>query len=288
MLVVVAAIFLFGLSTRQEVLHHHRTAAQDRDRQASNAAAAPGGTPVVLAGVQQRSEPPPSVPPDTCLERMVHVPSGKAMIGSPDELGDPDEHPMHEVELAAYCIDRTEVTVGEYMECVASGDCSGPALTVSSTDYVASDIKRYSQFCNGNDRLEHPMNCVDWYQATTYCTWAGKRLPTEAEWEYAAHGPDGRAYPWGNEPPNSTRLNSSGDADGFKTTSPVGSFPAGVSPFGVLDMAGNVWEWTSDIYGPYPHARVTTLRGATGKTRSLRGGGWMNLDADVVRIAFRN
>jgi formylglycine-generating enzyme required for sulfatase activity len=285
-LVVVAAIFVFG-STGHEVLHD-RPAAQDRDHHASHAAAPPGGASVARAGVQQRSEVSSSVPPDTCPRGMVYVPSGKAMIGSPDDVGDPDEHPMHEVELAAYCIDGTEVTVGEYMECVTSGHCSGPALTVSSPDYLASDVKRYSEYCNGNERPEYPMNCVDWYQATTYCTWVDRRLPTEAEWEYAARGPERRTYPWGSEPPNPTLLNSNGDADGFKMTSPVGSYPAGVSPFGALDMAGNVWEWTSDLYGPYPNARVTTLRGATGTTRSLRGGGWMNINPDVARAAFRN
>ena len=271
--ILAVAILAFGSLTGREA-RHRDAAVQGRGRPSNTASR--GSLSVA------------SVASDTCPVRMVHVPRGKAVIGSPDSVGDADEHPLHEVELAAFCIDRTEVTVGAYEDCVASAHCTPPAVTVYSSDYLASDIKRLSQFCNGNDRPDHPLNCVDWYQATAYCAWADKRLPTEAEWEYAARGPDGRAYPWGNEPPTSARLNSNGDADGFKTTAPVGSFPDGASPFGALDMAGNVWEWTADVYAPYPHARVTTLRGATGTTRSLRGGGWMNLDTGVARAAFRN
>src|SRR5262249_12710325 len=144
--------------------------------------------------------------------------------------------------------------------------------------------REISPYCNRADRGDHPVNCVDWNQAATYCRSSGRRLPTEAEWEYAARGSDGRLYPWGNEPPDARRLNACGREcvafgkrlgreframydgdDGWETTSPVGSFPAGASPFGALDMAGNVWEWTADWGGSYAGVPVSNPRGpATG------------------------
>jgi formylglycine-generating enzyme required for sulfatase activity len=240
---------------------------------------------------------------------MVRVPAGTFRMGSLVGVGDADEHPQHEVTLSAYCIDRTEVTVKAYAACVAAKGCSAAPLTVSWSWVSAEDVKRYSRFCNREDRPDHPINCVDWNQAAGYCTWAGKRLPTEAEWEYAARGTDGRAYPWGNEAPSATRLNACGSecvamarrhlnldwkkvydaSDGWETTAPVGSFPEGVSPFGVLDMAGNVWEWTADWYGAYPAAAATNPRGATsGAGRALRGGAWDSEDAGHVRAADRD
>jgi formylglycine-generating enzyme required for sulfatase activity len=240
-------------------------------------------------------------------------------MGSPGGVGDTDEHPQHEVTLSPYCIDRTEVTVRAYVLCVAAKGCSAAKHTVNWSGYSADDVKLYSRFCNRTDRadrLEHPINCVDWNQAAAYCAWAGKqaggkmiRLSTEAEWEYAARGKDERTYPWGNEPPTANRLNACGpeciamakrdlsqdlvkmydDIDGWETTAPVGSFPDGKSPFGALDMAGNVWEWTADWYGAYTAAAVTNPRGAeTGSARVLRGGGWLLDVAAYVRAADRN
>jgi formylglycine-generating enzyme required for sulfatase activity len=245
---------------------------------------------------------------------MVPVPAGTFRMGSRDGVGDTDEHPEHEVTLTGYCIDETEVTVKAYAACVAAKGCSAAPRTVKWSGYSAEDVKLYSQFCNGDDRPNHPINCVDWNQATAYCTWVGKqiggktRLPTEAEWEYAARGNDGRDYPWGNEAPSEKRLNACGTecvamgkrvlnkawgklydaSDGWETTAPVGSFPEGKSPFGALDMAGNVWEWTADWYGDYTKAAATNSRGAeTGTARVSRGGGWINIVAGIARVAHR-
>jgi formylglycine-generating enzyme required for sulfatase activity len=209
--------------------------------------------------------------------------------------GDPTEYPPHAVTLSGYCIDQTEVTVKAYGACVAAGKCS------------AADLK-VSRYCNRGDRPAHPVNCVDRDQAAAYCKWVDKRLPTEAEWEYAARGADGRKYPWGNEAPSAKRLNACGSecvamvkrdekqqspamytaADGWETTAPVGSFPASASPFGVLDMAGNVWEWTADWFSGYSGTAATNPQGPTaGATRVFRGGGWGTFWADQVSTSHR-
>ncbi len=233
---------------------------------------------------------------------MVHVPAGTFTMGSATGVGDDDERPAHRVTLGGYCLDTTEVTVAAYGKCVAAGTCSAttePAKT------------GFDQLCNGtrSDRQSHPVNCVDWNQSKAYCTWANKRLPTEAEWEYAARGSDGRTYPWGNDAPSSRLLNACGSEcvamvkrilekdrppmypadDGWEATAPAGSFPAGASPFGALDMAGNVWEWTADWHGAYAAGAAVNPTGpANGAARVNRGGGWNSYGAGYVRGAFRN
>lgn len=245
----------------------------------------------------------------TCSPEMVYVPDGAFEMGSADGEGLADEHPRHAVTLQAYCIDRTEVTVSMYGACVKAKGCQPPPLTVKLNGGRAEEVKQRSQHCNRDDRADHPINCVDWELAAAYCKWAQKRLPTEAEWEYAARGGDERAYPWGNEPPNATLLNGCGAecvqiatpslgpiapamynaSDGWNTTAPVGSFPAGKSPFGVLDMAGNVREWTADWYGGYPTAAAASPQGPrTGRYRVSRGSGWYHNDAIWVRVAARS
>jgi len=265
--------------------------------------------PVDTGGPSDTRSPSAGPPAPDCPTGMVPVSAATFRMGSPDGTGDADEHPQHEVTLSAFCIDRTEVTVKAYLACVAARGCSAAPLTVSWSGYSAADVKLYSRFCNRDDRPEHPINCIDWNQATAYCAWAGKRLPSEAEWEYAARGGDGRAYPWGNEAPSAKRLNACGSecvamakrelntnwakvhdaSDGWETTAPVGSFPDSASPFGALDMAGNVWEWTADWYGPYTAAAATNPRGAHGGSfLVIRGGGWDDYDAGDVRAANRD
>jgi formylglycine-generating enzyme required for sulfatase activity len=245
----------------------------------------------------------------TCPEGMVPVPAGTFWMGSPEGERAPDEHRQHEVGLSAYCFDKTEVTVAAYAECVAARACSAAPLTVHWTDYSADAAKRSSRWCTWQNRPDHPINCVDWDQAASYCRWKGKRLPTEAEWEYAARGSDGRVYPWGNEAPSAKRLNVCASEcleayerdnipfhgramydgnDGWENTAPVGSYPEGTSPFGALDMAGNVWEWTADWYGIYPKQPEMNPQGpSAGTSRVSCGGGWATINISKIRATGR-
>jgi formylglycine-generating enzyme required for sulfatase activity len=201
-----------------------------------------------------------------------------------DSDADSDEKPQHTVYLDAFWIMQTEVTNAHYARCVQAGDCTSPA----------------NSRWNEPKYAEHPVTDVSWHQASAYCQWAGSRLPTEAGWEKAARGTDGRKHPWGNQAvagnlPNFADRNfgvSWADKsvdDGYQFTAPVGSYPAGASPYGLLDMAGNVWEWVADWYseGYYADAPVKNPTGpAAGSARVLRGGSWGN-DGRFVRSAGR-
>jgi formylglycine-generating enzyme required for sulfatase activity len=221
------------------------------------------------------------------------------------EDGDADEKPVHSETVRTFFMDRTEVTVRAYEACVQAGGCKPAATTVDWPGISEGDRKKWSPQCNAGkaDRRDHPINCVTWAQAGAFCKWAGKRLPTEAEWEYAARGKEGRKYPWGSEAPGPTLLNAcgaecvklakergwgdwspmySGD-DGWPTTAPVGRFPAGKSPFELLDMAGNVWEWTDTPYcGSYSKKCANT------SLRVARGGSWFVIEPSDVRGANRS
>lgn len=207
---------------------------------------------------------------------MVTIPPGHFWMGTHDFS---DAKPVHRVFLAGFAIDTTETTVAEYDACVRAGGCA-PAPTVLAWPGLSdADRTRWSAFCNGNrsDRQDHPINCVDWGAAAAYCKWARKRLPTEEEWEYAARGTDDCQYPWGNDEPRAQLCwNRMGDG-----TCPVGRFPAGRSPFGVYDMAGNVAEWTSTGYAKdYDSVPL-------GQVRPYRGGSWAFGVASFVRAEAR-
>jgi len=168
------------------------------------------------------------------------------------------EQEVHAAWVGAFWMDRTEVTVSEYANCMKSGRCPAPAPGAQCNQGKAG-------------RGEHPVNCVGLDGARAYCGWAGKRLPTEEEWEKAARGEDGRIYPWGDSPP-SCRLAvmvQGGAGCGKDSTWSVGSKPAGGSPYGMRDMAGNVWEW------------ATNGRGA-----ALRGGSWVDAPG-LMRSSLR-
>lgn len=171
---------------------------------------------------------------------MILIPAGSFTMGSDDEDALTASRPAHEVTLKSYWIDRYEVSNAQYARCVEAKHCTDPKSFSSNTrpDYYTN--KKYANY---------PVIHVDYYQATAYCTWAGKRLPTEAEWEKAARGNNGYIYPWGNklplEIPAQVNLFDEGD------TAAVDSFPEGASPYGVYNMEGNVWEWTSDQYDAF-------------------------------------
>lgn len=269
---------------------------------------APEPTPAATSAAAASIPPPRSAPQPArgCAANQVPIPGGTFWMGD-QELA----KPVHKVTLSLFCMDKTEVTVAAFRACVRAGDCQPPSATVEWKDIKPEDKTKWSQFCTwGRSGLdEHPINCVDWKQASAYCEWTGGRLPTEAEWEYAARGNDGRQYPWGNEPPDAKRLNACGsecvsmakkrlDAtwapmytgdDGWPATAPVGSYPKGASPFGVLDMAGNVWEWTADSSTDYSDEAVTNPQRPRpdASPRVVRGGSWNDNDPARVRAAIR-
>ncbi|MFC2015812.1 SUMF1/EgtB/PvdO family nonheme iron enzyme [Chloroflexota bacterium] len=212
---------------------------------------------------------------------MVYVPAGEFTMGSNET---DDEKPVHTVTLDAFWIDRTEVTNVQYGKCVEAGACTAAA---DSSSYSRSSYYGNSSFDN------YPVIYVNWSQASDYCRWAGARLPAEAEWEKAARGSDGRVYPWGNGDPSCDRANSYDDDKGdhcVGDTTEVGSYPSGASPYGALDMAGNVWEWVADWYDSdyYSQSPASNPQGPnSGKYRVLRGGSW-NDNWYGVRAANRN
>ena len=162
---------------------------------------------------------------------MVLVPAGEFLMGS--EQGDDDEQPVHRVFLDSFYLDTFEVTNGRFAKFVAAIQSEPPwGFADQETPVV---------------HAERPVRWVNWLEATGYCLWAGKRLPTEAEWEKAARGTDGRPYPWGAEPPTPVHA-VFGLKEGAETVAPIGDRDKGISPYGVHDLAGNLYEWVSDWY----------------------------------------
>lgn len=204
---------------------------------------------------------------------MVLIPGGTFTMGS---AKDKDAQPLTQVTLDPFFIDRTEVSVAAYRACVEAGRCDQKGLAVSASTGS-------QEFCNWGDpaKKDHPINCVTWTQARQFCQWQGKRLPTESEWEFAARGTDGREYPWGNDAPDPAKaLYRPMKEKATSGTAPVESHPTGTSPFGLLNMAGNVWEWVEDVYAPYPGGRVRNPVRTTAPQKEqngwhvYRGGGW--------------
>jgi eukaryotic-like serine/threonine-protein kinase len=247
-------------------------------------------------------------PAKKCPDGMAEIPGGKFFMGS--DTGEDNEKPAHNVTLSPYCIDLTEVTVSDYKRCSDGGGCKRAWAVVDWPDITPRDKKLFTPLCNINDpdgKAKHPVNCVDWQMAVSYCEEQKKRLPTSAEWEFAARGPDGRVYPWGDEAPDESRLNACGAEclawgkkageqvkamypgdDKFAHTAPVGSFPKGASRYGLLDVVGNVWEWTFDWDGNYEAKAETDPKGpGKGEERVVRGGAWNGAFPTWVRPSFR-
>ena len=247
-------------------------------------------------------------PPPTCPAGMIQIPGGSFFMGSDEGLA--LERPSHQVTLVPYCIDQFEVTVEAYKSCSDAGRCKRAGTTNEWADIGDKDHKAFDPLCNARDpvgRSKHPVNCVDWGMADKFCREQEKRLPTEAEWEFAARGPDGRKYPWGDDDPAAGHLNACGrecvawgqkngveekamyDADdGFATTAPVGSFPKGASRYGVQDVVGNVWEWVADWYAGYGKDELRDPTGpGTGTEKVIRGGAWNGSYPSWVRPTFR-
>jgi len=228
---------------------------------------------------------------------MVCVPAGAFTMGS--NSGGLDEKPVHNVYLDAYYIDKYEVTNAQYVaflnEALSTGGIQACNSTVTKDDQELLDLNDpYCQISfNGNrfsvkdDKAFYPVIEVSWYGADAYAKHYGKRLPTEAEWEKAARGSDGRPYPWGNNGPDSSNCNCK---DYVGHTTPVGQYsPVGDSPYGCFDMIGNVWEWCNDWYDAnyYANSPTNNPKGpVTGATRVMRGGSWDDHDR-YLRVARR-
>lgn len=246
-----------------------------------------------LAAVQSDIQPKASLLPGMSLpmysptsrlgdapNEMVLIPAGKFIMGTDKRL--PDEGPEHVVSLPAYWIDQYEVTNAQYKK------------FIDATGRRSPDHFRNRTYPQG--KADHPVSFVNWHDAHDYCEWAGKRLPSDAEWEKAARGTDGRMFPWGNEfdynkantPLRWTKLGIAGD------TTPVGAFEAGKSPYGVYDTSGNVWEWTSSWYTAYPGNKHPSENYGE-KYKQLKGGSWWDcsfykcgISAPVFNRSFFN
>ncbi|HEY6081024.1 MAG TPA: bifunctional serine/threonine-protein kinase/formylglycine-generating enzyme family protein [Polyangiaceae bacterium] len=248
----------------------------------------------------------------SCPENMVLIPAGQYFMGSDAKDAFPNQKPSHNVTLDGFCIDLYEVTAKQYRDCSDVGKCRRATPEVEWPNINASDKKVYSPLCTLADpaKGEHPMNCLSWEMASTFCKNTDRRLPTEAEWEYATRGPDGRVYPWGDDAPTAQHLNACGSEclawakqnkvaqqfpgalypadDGYATTAPVGKFPAGRSRFGPYDVVGNVWEWVADWDGAYQASDQKNPSGPdSGQKRVIRGGAWNGSFPEWLHPAFR-
>lgn len=253
--------------------------------------------------------------PKPCPDGMALVPGGKFFMGTDAE--DPvlqTARPAHPMEVESFCIDIDEVTVDQYRACSKTGECkrayrdSTWPQGKTDEDEWRKQMEAHSELCNEryDDRGDHPINCVDWAQARAFCQHRGGDLPTEAQWEFAARGSDGRVYSWGDAVPTQAHMNGSGREyvawreskglsthgvlyeadDGFVGTSPVGRFTEGTTQHGLHDIAGNVFEWTLDEFCPYDaDANAPAEEGP--KKRVIRGGAFNSFQPQFADPALR-
>jgi formylglycine-generating enzyme required for sulfatase activity len=257
-----------------------------------------------------------AAPVGACPQGMVMVPGGKFFMGS-DDAAFVLWQPAHKVTLDTFCIDITEVTVAAYRGCTGIGECKRPepmpdypkSEGTSDAQHLINKSKLAEQCNFGSEgRDQHPINCVSWAAADNYCRIQKKRLPTEAEWEFAARGSDGRRFPWGDQPGDMTFMNACGKEcnaweekaglkpsatmfdgdDGWSGTAPVGSYPNGKTRFGTVDVVGNVWEWTADWFEVYKPGEAVNPKGAkAGERKAIRGGGYNGGQVTWLDPAFR-
>lgn len=222
---------------------------------------------------------------------MAHVPAGPFIRGSKPDVGTDEERPQKTLTIKGFWIDKLEVTVADWTACMKSGPCGNDKF------YRKYKVKKKRpEPCNFGqpDRDLHPINCVSWHGARAYCKWAGKRLPTEAEWEKAARGTDGRLYPWGNTKADCSRacmVQKSMYGCGSRTSCKVGGRGhLSQSPYGALDMAGNVYEWVADNYTRTFYQNAPTenpINKEKSAQRPVRGGAYSSDEAGV-RAAKRS
>ena len=215
---------------------------------------------------------------------MLIVPAGQFKMGSDKPNAKEDEKPVHTVDLDTFYIDKFIVTNALYKMCVDAQDCTLPK-------YANSFLR--ASYYSDPAYINFPFIAADWQTARTYCEWRGARLPSEAEWEKAARGTDGRTYPWGEEiDANHANYNANNEVNYAGDTSKVDRYASGVSPYGAYDMAGNVFEWVADLYGEKYYASLlegikNPLGPTTGDYRVLRGGSW-NSNGSALRSSARS
>lgn len=240
--------------------------------------ARPSATPQPTAIPQPTSAgetappPPTATPPPAGVDTpMVEIPAGSFQMGS--NAGAPDSRPAHQVNVTAFMLDQFEVTNEDFRTFVQA--------TGHQTDPEKAGDKSWDKFANGKDN--HPVVKVSWNDANAFCEWAGKRLPTEAEWEYAARSAEAFAFPYGN---TFDAKKQNGKESGIRGTTAVGSYPDGASAFEIFDMAGNVWEWTASKPERFPgNTANSKLYGDN--LYILRGGGWFDVQ-DQLASSYRN
>lgn len=270
--------------------------------QATGTPAAPAAAPAVAAPAVAKA--------DSCPGAMFKIPAGQFYMGSDDKSAQDNQKPAHNVALDGFCMDSTEVTVADYLKCSQTGACRRLKPEVGYKGMKPEEEKAFLPLCNieAEGREMHPMNCISWRDADTFCRKNDKRLPTEAEWEYATRGPDGRVFPWGDEKPTVSHLNACDtdcvkwskeagvgvlvlfekDSDGYAATSPVGKYPKGDSRFGPKDVVGNVWEWVADFEGTYKAEEQKNPSGpASGEKKVIRGGAWNGAREEWLHPSFR-
>jgi iron(II)-dependent oxidoreductase len=222
--------------------------------------------------------------PAVAVTPLISIPAGEFLMGS--DTGPADERPAHRVTLPAFEIDRTPVTNAQAAAFLNANGPTGPQGEdwFQDDDADARVHRKGSVWIPDAGYEDHPVLEFSWFGAREYCAWVGRRLPTEAEWEKAARGTDGRTYPWGEAAPDPARARFRA---GWAGTAPVGRLAAGASPYGVLDLAGNAWEWVSSLYRPYPYRPGDGREDSASTDERVTRGGGQDSPASHLTTTYR-